>query len=254
MSEISDAAAITWVVKSNMASSACMSNQMKMYRKGVLDGSDGKIDEDWSSDNKNISFDINGFDNNGDLPGNAIAPAAIDLTKGLTWRFLANGSDPNDPANYVYAKVWIEQNWSFDDDWYWGIEYGRVLGDVFNAYGGRDTRWGYDSGGPVSFSYRRSYSALPKGIYAKNGDGHIENYIPNKMIRLNSTSWYHSSTADALFIWGTYRVGIGGAYERIVEANDYYSYPGTGLTLYVPNSSQYTFIDCTSNAPDWLPK
>lgn len=249
MSGVSDAAAIVWAVKSNMDSSACMDNQMKMYRKGVLDGKDKDtaIDEDWSSDNKNISFDINDFDNKDNLPGNAVAPAAIDLTKGLTWSFLKNGSDPDDPADYLYAKVWIEQNWSYNDDWYYGIEYGRVLGDVFDAYGNR-TSWGYDRGGPDSFSYRRSYSSLPKGIYAREGDDRVSGLFPNKMIRLNSTTWYHSYQADALFVWGTYQMGDG----SIREANDYTSYPGTGLTLYVPNSSYYTFTGCTSIPPVWI--
>lgn len=122
MSGISDAAAITWAVKSNMASSACMTNQMKMYRKGVLDGKDKDtvIDEDWEDDNDSITIDVSGYGDD-NVATDGIGPGFTDLEKGVTKSFTNGNGEKITIHIYVTNTPYTVKSHQYHDYYrFWG--------------------------------------------------------------------------------------------------------------------------------------
>lgn len=247
MSGISDAAAISWVVKSNMASSACMTNQMKMYRKGVSDGKDKDtiIDEDWDLGGVNMSIDV---DDSGGVPNGGLGPGFTDLRKGVFWKIIRN-KPPYDLPDY-WVRFWIsptpvtEYNHNYHPYY---RETGRLhLTEYENGV------QKYDNIATYTYNYQ------PTGVFSEwcIGDPY-PGYAKLMAVRskeivnnVGTTAEYHMIHIDYDYHWINRNGSTGEITNEAVVSSGTTAFPGTGLS----SNAFYgvSNISCTSEVPDFL--
>lgn len=104
-----DAVAIGYAIAKNTASSEALEEMLKSYRKGVLDGDNGRgeVSEDFdTTDDVTLPIEDNDFTSE---------PAITDLSKGYWFKF--GDTDTGEVTEYV--RVWIEPFYLEKSD-YWG--------------------------------------------------------------------------------------------------------------------------------------
>lgn len=240
MSGISDAAAITWAIKSNIDSSACMDNQMKMYRKGVSDGKDKDtiIEEDWTTDNTDITIDIDSDDENG-IPDGGLGPGFTNLEKGVFWVFSAgDGSDTSD----VYVRLWTDPN----DVRYYSSAHSQSFGAIHLSK--------YENGVMTSdrvatYTYYDRLTGASTENYSNNGT--LASRSKLTKVRCNTVTNTNSITLNVSLDYESkgYNLITGDVIGTYTYTTGQISFPGYGLSITINGK---TNISCTSEIPDFL--